>query len=739
MVLALMIAMVMSTLTLALVSTGRAELTGARDLAGRTEARALSSSALEDMYARIQSVPGFADALVGADSNVVLADVHPGYTDAAARLNAPRWASFDGALVVPCPVDLQSDCFSVSSSYGRDTATGQVTSLLLDVTVRVRCGGVEENCLMTREQQRLRQEQFFDYLYFQQFSTLDPDLYGCADGTVPPVCSAASSTVETLPHTQSWVTNYVWTQTSYASCAGRCGPFGDSGSDAPAPATTLSCTYDPGPDVTGCSTGFYTDASGYVTDPPPPGYVDNGSEYERVTSVPIPKGCVEAGLTPECRRDIHPDPTLPYTFTDVTTPGPLLDEYLLVALPCDPGYVLEDLGATGEWCRQYGPDVVTSTPDAPPSGYVDVGSQYVRAADLDPAALCADRYAVRVNPDSGLGPRSSSCLDVAFVGAPTTGTDVIDGPVYTADDRVVVCGNPSFAANPDSTKPQVTVAGAGYGGQAWASANDVTAGSQCPDTIPPLLSSQRVDANVLAMPSGATSAQQAADIADPQYVIDQDAAINLAVTGSGASASTSLVVTTAAGTQVLPLPSPGVVVVNGDAAVSGTLAGRLTVFAAGDISIPADLTYASGGTSANTRDVLALVAGRSISIEQSAPYPDRSVNAVLVALSGSVYASGWSESLTGSPAWDAAVASAGRAPQLRLFGTIASKYQGVFSGFDPETGEVLSGYAKSFRFDPRPSSGVATPAYVVSPAASSWLRLPAAQAPVDMPVGVQAP
>ena len=64
-----------------------------------------------------------------------------------------------------------------------------------------------------------------------------------------------------------------WVQTSYQVTPGRSGPFGGSGHNA-----TVSCTYDPGTDSTGCSYGY----SQTVKNTPPAGYTEQFGEWWKV-------------------------------------------------------------------------------------------------------------------------------------------------------------------------------------------------------------------------------------------------------------------------------------------------------------------------------------------------------------------------------------------------------------------------------------------------------------------------
>ena len=74
--------------------------------------------------------------------------------------------------------------------------------------------------------------------------------------------------------------------------------------------------------------------------------------------------------------------TKAYTFhTETTGPAPIISEFSTENV-CPSGYNLEDYGAQGKLCRQYGPAPTAQVKDAAPSGWTDNGSSYVRTVEV---------------------------------------------------------------------------------------------------------------------------------------------------------------------------------------------------------------------------------------------------------------------------------------------------------------------------------------------------------------------
>jgi hypothetical protein len=153
---------------------------------------------------------------------------------------------------------------------------------------------------------------------------------------------------------------------------------------------------------------------------------------------------------------------------------------------------------------------------------------------------------------------------------------------------------------------------------------------------------------------------------------------------------------------------------NGDAKVSGTLAGQLTIAAQNDVIITNNLLYHTypGGT-----DVLGLVANNNVaiyhpvsgspSVNAAGSLTDPTVDAAILALSHSFYVQNWTK---GAPLGT-----------LTINGVITQEYRGAvgtFSGSPPVTG---TGYDKSYTYDTRLK--YLSPPYFLSPTQSAWQRI----------------
>lgn len=362
-------------------------------------------------------------------------------------------------------------------------------------------------------------------------------------------------------------------------------------------------------------------------------------------------------------------------------------------------------------------------------------------------------------------PAGGRCMEISYLGnLSASGNDTFDGPVYSADDYILVCGNPVF-------RSQVSVAGYGWlhsngTRRVWRSATDFRADT-CAATSSSTAFPQGdtgVNYPLLTMPDALTSYEQAttAELPDgAQRVLIQPTlnasgqpntvSMTLSASGTGASARTRLTLTNAViggvGTSSLTLSAASALVaVRGPVSLRGQYSGQLTLFARDGVSIDADLQRTEKLTGVtNVRgdggDVLAVVAGTRIRIEPlcrrsvngtscaAAAPRQRLVEALLVALSGSVYTPGWGDDPS-LPTWGDG-SSGTLAPKLSLFGAIAGKYQGPFAGYAVFAGWVRHGFVKDFRFDSRATDGVVLPPLLVSPNTTRFQRVDLTELPVS--------
>jgi hypothetical protein len=339
------------------------------------------------------------------------------------------------------------------------------------------------------------------------------------------------------------------------------------------------------------------------------------------------------------------------------------------------------------------PDLYTSDLAAdlvPPISLADVPTE------------CGDRYATARTTPIATPARNPSCVEVSFQGEAGS-VDAVDGPVYTLDDYISVCGGPSFNGS-------VLVAGPGTGPPNPA----LRQATGCSGT-PTIVGDESVAAPEIRLP-------------EPQQADKLFKAL----------AGTDLVTPTAPSTPVtvqltddtvsvagVPRELPDVLVIDGDATVSGDAARPVTVYATGALTVDGDITVNDACAPPTAADgIVGLAAGGDIHITQSSPGTSRCLQAVIVALDGSVAVEDWSL----DQGWGAS-----SPPTLVLYGALVGKYQGVFGGFDATTGELNSGYRKDFHFDTRLTDNILQPPYLLAPltgdnteafdVAAKWARI----------------
>ncbi len=137
----------------------------------------------------------------------------------------------------------------------------------------------------------------------------------------------------------------------------------------------------------------------------------------------------------------------------------------------------------------------------------------------------------------------------------------------------------------------------------------------------------------------------------------------------------------------MPLPANGALFVNyGNLNLSGTISGRLTVGASGDINITNNILYANdprlpGSTST---DVLGIIAESDVMIDEDAP-DNLEIDGSIMALNTSFMLEEW---------W-----TNGARGTLSVFGGIIQKQRGPVGTFSGTT--KISGYSKDYNYDVR--------------------------------------
>jgi len=138
------------------------------------------------------------------------------------------------------------------------------------------------------------------------------------------------------------------------------------------------------------------------------------------------------------------------------------------------------------------------------------------------------------------------------------------------------------------------------------------------------------------------------------------------------------------------LPGNGVIYVEGDAIVYGTLRGQVTLATqqGKSIQIPSDLCYSGDPSDPACTDMLGLVAGQSINVTKSSPAgANLTIHASMIAL-GTHFTVDDYDSI---PVMGT----------LTVYGSIVQKNRGPVATFDPRTGRIISGYAKNYWYDNR--------------------------------------
>jgi hypothetical protein len=152
---------------------------------------------------------------------------------------------------------------------------------------------------------------------------------------------------------------------------------------------------------------------------------------------------------------------------------------------------------------------------------------------------------------------------------------------------------------------------------------------------------------------------------------------------------------------------------NGDANVSGTLAGQLTIASQNDIIIKNNLLYHQypSGT-----DVLGLIANNDVDIyhpvnssgvNQAGSLTDPTVDAAILALDHSFFVQNWTK---GAPLGN-----------LTINGVITQEFRGAVGTFSGSPPVISTGYNKNYTYDTRLK--YLSPPYFLSPTQSAWQRI----------------
>jgi len=119
----------------------------------------------------------------------------------------------------------------------------------------------------------------------------------------------------------------------------------------------------------------------------------------------------------------------------------------------------------------------------------------------------------------------------------------------------------------------------------------------------------------------------------------------------------------------------------GQAEVSGTVSGRVTLGAKGSIHITDDLVYND-----DTKDVMGMVAEGQIVVDSDPNVrEDRYIDAAIMTLNDSFTVARYNQGTNRGT--------------LHLFGAMIQKNRGPVGTFDGRSGTIMTGYAKDYRYD----------------------------------------
>jgi hypothetical protein len=344
---------------------------------------------------------------------------------------------------------------------------------------------------------------------------------------------------------------------------------------------------------------------------------------------------------------------------------------------------------------------------------------------------CAKFANERFRAGSGLD--ESNCPTVAYTRNAGT-SDVVNGPVYTADDYVMVCGIP------DSNLFKKPVYAFGDASTGSALRNAATRGDNCgPPWDASTISVGTATRSRLTLPSAKTTFANAANLAGSNALValnGQSAEIEFQSNGD------LVVRNVEGGTRRIPSSTTELVTIDTnapDCATSqsacrpvainnSTVIGKISLFIKGDLRIDGNIEYATGANSNGLNEnILGINTTGDILITKLSPrvcgvVNKRTINAQLVSLQGTVRTAGLDLNPDVTPA--ANPASQLCAAELEFKGSMATRYQGVYGFYDAASGSVVEGYVKNFAHDDRGlTDPTITPPYLVTPVGLQWVRV----------------
>lgn len=351
--------------------------------------------------------------------------------------------------------------------------------------------------------------------------------------------------------------------------------------------------------------------------------------------------------------------------------------------------------------------------------------------------------------------RPNLCMSIAYLGSSPTLeiSDSIEGPLYTADDYVYVCGNPTGISG-QSAFSSVTLSGPGNS-SLWYK-------QECSGATPSTPVYVNLNYPVLKLPSNSATSVTAlqgldvVQVASPAVMVFENAGVYVSQQGGAFSFQSY----DGKVFEVTPQTST-----SKDVMIKGTVNGKVSIISR-NAAIVGDLRYActdydscddflslttSGSLEiwqeCNTSEVSACIPVNETCPPQPALDPcialtentsassrvyERKVDGILVSLNSYIGTPDWYININSMcPPPDEPVAPpppvTSCRPTLEFTGSMTSKYQGVFGAYDSNNGQLIGGLYKKFTHDPRlkkqDSNYAMLPPYTVTSLVAVWTRL----------------
>lgn len=347
------------------------------------------------------------------------------------------------------------------------------------------------------------------------------------------------------------------------------------------------------------------------------------------------------------------------------------------------------------------------------------------------------------------------CVDIAYQSDSANG-DTLQGPIYTTDDYITVCDSPTLG--------DVFISGPGFYGEVYRPS------LSCGPATPPPGATWVVNQPYLVQPTSEKVLNDAlAGVSDVLEFMKADPAVPVEIRFTPGEVAVSGVdggptLAEYAG-KVIVIRAPASNWGSVDVLVSGTVAGVVSVVVDGSVAIDDDLVYAGAvtegcvapngsqhdgaclaGLAGEDADVLSLTATERIEIWQECQNPgdqsctngssaNRFVHGVFTSPQGYIGVPDWQENI------DTTAATAARGT-LYVYGSVASRFQGVYGSYGPAIGGVrslLSGFNKGFTHDDRltrftrgENTLAALPPYIVKSRIPVWVRLDVSEVAVNL-------